>query len=31
MDAGMDLLERDALGMAIRKAQDEGKLDDFVA
>jgi hypothetical protein len=30
MDAGMDLLERDALGMAIRKAQDEGKLDDFV-
>ena len=30
MDAGMDLLERDALGMAIRKAQEEGKLDDFV-
>ena len=31
MDAGMDLLERDALGTAIRKAQEEGKLDDFVA
>ena len=31
MEAGMDLLERDALGIAIKKAQDEGKLDDFVA
>ena len=30
-EVGMNVLDRNALSMAISKAQDEGKLDDFVA
>ena len=31
LDAGMNILDRNALSMAISKAKNEGKLDDFVA
>ena len=30
-EVGMNVLDRNALSMAISKAQNEGKLDDFVA
>ena len=30
-EVGMNVLDRNALSMAISKAQEEGKLDDFVA